>query len=33
MLDGAVPSLQTQDMTLAGYFDQLSELQNANSVP
>ncbi|KAG2399926.1 uncharacterized protein HKW66_Vig0102200 [Vigna angularis] len=31
MLD-ALPTLQSQDMTLAGYFNQLSELQNANSV-
>jgi len=32
MLDEAAPSLQSQDITLAGYFSQLSELQNANSV-
>ncbi|KAK7353105.1 hypothetical protein VNO80_18544 [Phaseolus coccineus] len=30
--NGAVPSLQSQDITLAGYLNQLSELQNANSV-
>lgn len=34
MLDAlpALPALESQDMTLAGYFDELSELQNANSV-
>ncbi|CAJ1974143.1 unnamed protein product [Sphenostylis stenocarpa] len=33
MLDGPVSSVQSPDMTLTDYFNQLSHLQNENSVP
>jgi len=32
MIDGAVPSRESQEVTLSGYLNELTDLQNVNSV-